>query len=369
MIYSFVFHIIFMISNPEEINKIARSIIKLETNREKLGKFLREIKYNIDISGDNVLEKRLSYPVEKFDERIKVCAVDGGSSQNSYHGIDIILVRAIAVVSEYENGKLKSITYYPNAITPPEVEIVSDPFTDEEFLLKSSLIRQKIEIKTAIEASKKFSPDIILLDGSIVPHPNTRPNKSSVVYRNYKDVLEEFKALYSLPYILAGCSEDSRSRKFCKIISEKILSRIQSPIIPELRKILEGTRDTNLLYHVLDEGERTCVFSYGESPIIKDLGEVGKNIYSFYLRPAEFDRPLRIDFYSEKNPVKAAEKVSSIILSLCCHSSYCYPAPLVEADLRAKLKENDVEIVHSQLVDRVGLLPSLFKLRRKGRPF
>ena len=357
-----------MINDLSLLYGIAEKIKKLETNREKLGVFLKEIKHDVDISGGDVLEERISYPIKEFRGRVKVCATDGGTTQNSYHGLDIILVRAVSVIAEYYRGKLEGVTYFPSAFPQPDIEIVFDPFTDEEFLLKSSLIRQKKEIITTIEAVKKFSPDIVLIDGSIVPHPSSRPQKNSVLYKNYIEVIENLKKLYSIPF-LAGCSEDSRGRKFCEIISEKILSRIESPLIPELKKILAGTRDTNLLYHVLDVGERTCVFRYGDSPVIKDLGEKGKNIYTFYMKPAEFDRPLRIDFYAEKNPVRTADEIASIVYMLCCHSSYAFPAPLVEADLRAKLKEMDIEAVHKHLVDITGLLPSLMKLRRESRPF
>jgi len=357
-----------MISDLSLLHGIAEKIKKLETNREKLGIFLKEIKYDVDISGGDVLEKKISYPIKEFKGRIKICATDGGSIQNSYHGLDIILVRAVSVIAEYSQGKLENIAYFPNAFPQPDIEIVFDPFTDEEFLLKSSLIRQKKEILTTIEAVKRFNPDIVLLDGSIVPHPSSKPQKNSVLYQNYLEVIENLEKLYSIPF-LAGCSEDSRGRKFCEIISEKILSCIESPLVPELKKILKGTRDTNLLYHVLDVGERTCVFRYGDSPVIKDIGEKGKNIYTFYMKPAEFDRPLRIDFYAEKDVIKTAEKLASIIHMLCCHSSYAFPAPLVEADLRAKLKEIDIEVVHKHLVDITGLLPSLMKLRRETRPF
>lgn len=357
-----------MINDLSRLHGIAEKIKKLEMNREKLGVFLREIKHKVDISGGDVLEKKLSYPVEEFKGRIKVCATDGGVSQNSYHGLDIILVRAVSVIAEYSKEKLESITYYPNAFPDPEIEILSDPFTDEEFLMKSSLIRQKKEIFNTIEAARKYSPDIILIDGSIVPHPSTRPQKNSIIYKNYLEVIEALKKLYSFPFVI-GCSEDSRGRKFCDIVSKKILSQIESPLIPELKKILAGTRDTNLLYHVLDVGERTCVFRYGDSPVIKDLGEKGNNIYTFYMKPAEFDRPLRIDFYAEKDVVETANRIASIVHMLCCHSSYAYPAPLVEADLRAKLKENDIDLVHRHLVDIIGLLPGLMKLRRENRPF
>jgi hypothetical protein len=206
----------------------------------------------------------------------------------------------------------------------------------------------------------------------VVPHGNDRPPKNSSAYSRYAAVIERFNNLYNTAGgKLAGCVEDSRGRRFCEIVADKVLSQIESPLIPQLQKILAGTRDTNLLYHVLDTGERTAVFHYssGDNPILADLG-VKDKIFSFYIKTAEFDRPVRVDFWSEPaNAVKTAERIAALILPLCGHSSYGFPAPLIEADVRAKLSERDADTLHDQLVDRVGITPSLLKLRRENRPF
>lgn len=355
----------------EQLSQIAGKIKSLEESREKLGKFLKEIKDKVEISSEEVLERNLVYKVSS-DKLLnkKIVAVDGGVSQNTYHGLDLILIKTIAVVCKY-NKTLENIEYYPSAFPTPKVIIFSDPFSEEDFIINSSLEREKEEISIAAESAKKFSPELVLLDGSVVPHSNNRPQKTSLLYKRYLEILETFKKLYSVcsdSILLAGCVEDSRARKFCEIVSKEILSKINSPIVPELQKILFGTRDTNLLYHILDYGERTCIFRYGSTPVLQDLGEHGKRIYAFYLKTAENDRPLRIDFYSDSNPIETVDKIASLILAISCHNSYGFPAPLTEADVRARLHEHDADALHDQLVDRVGITTSLMKLRRELRP-
>lgn len=353
----------------EQLSQIANKIKNLEEKRERLGTFLKEIKTEVEIKNPEVLEKKLIYrtsPDPLLNK--KIVAVDGGISQNAYHGLDLILIKTIAVVCNY-NRKLESIDYYPSSFPTPKVIVVSDPFSEEEFVINSSIEREKQEILLATEAANRFSPDILLLDGSVVPYSNDKPKKDSLLYKSYLELLKAFRGLYkSYDGLLAGCVEDSRGRKFCEIISKEILSKIDSPLIPELKRILFGTRDTNLLYYVLGYGERTCVFRYGATPVLRDLGKHGKRIYSFYLKTAEFDRPLRIDFFCKHNPVETANRISSLVLAMSCHGSYGYPAPLTEADVRARLREEDVNSLYDQLVDRVGITPSLMKLRRELRP-
>jgi len=362
----------------ESIDSIAEKIKNLEEKREKLGRFLREVKDGIELRGQ-VIEKRIVYKVETDRlEKKKVVAIDGGLSKHEYHGLDIILTRAVGVIFDYSNGKLEKVQYFPSALVSPKILVVSDPYSDEEFSISSSLERQRAEIELAIQAINKFSPSLLLLDGSVVPHGNDKPGFNSAAWRRYEAVIEAFKKLYksSSGSLLAGCVEDSRGRRFCEIMSEQVLGQINDPRIPELQKILAGTRDTNLLYHVLSKGERTAVFRYSkdaeEHPILADLGEYGKRIYCFYLKSAEFDRPVRIDYYCKGNlesVISAANAIASMVLGMTPHSSYGCPAPLIEADFRAKMQEKDATILHDQLVDRVGITPSLMRLRREQRPF
>jgi len=51
------------------------------------------------------------------------------------------------------------------------------------------------------------------------------------------------------------------------------------------------------------------------------------------------------------------------------HAGYGMPAVLIEADQRAKLTENDLEMFYFDLMNRIGNVSTLFKMRREMRPF
>jgi hypothetical protein len=359
----------------DQLGGIADRIKGVEENREKLGLFLRDAKDSVELCGKGIMEKGVITAVKTDSlSGTKIAAIDGGLSRHEYHGMDIILTRAVAAIFDYKDGKLDKADYFPQAIVAPKITIVSDPYSDEEFSVSSSLERQYGEIELAGTVAQKLLPDLLLLDGSVVPHGNDRPSTTSPAWSRYTDVLGVFKRLFDSASLLAGCIEDSRSRRFCEIIAEQVLGKIDSPRAAGLAKILAGTRDTNLLFHMLKRGERTAIFRYAkdadEHPILSDLGEYGRRIYCFYLKTAEFDRPVRIDFYCKGGDVtETADKIASLVLATTPHGSYGFPAPLIEADFRAKLQERDADSLHDQLVDRVGITPSLMKLRREQRPF
>ncbi len=347
------------------LSSAAESIRTMEEKRKALAEFL--IKEKEKFSGDSeIMEDDFIRKVIPQDlSGKKIVAVDGGLSQHSYHGLELALLRAVAVLFSYnENGK-SSVSYYPESSPSPEIILVSDPYNDSG--LDASNERMQKEINTATAAAKKFSPDLLLLDGMIVPHINDIPKEKSDSHERFLNTVKSFKNLYdSVSGLLAGCIEDSRGKRFCEILSKNSIIGENK----EMKDILKTASDTNILFYFLGYGERTCAFRFFGDGLINILGEQGKNIYSFYMKTAKFDRPLRVDFYCRNGADVAniANKISSLILSSCCHDSYGFPAPLIEADFRAKLPEDEVEKLRDQLLDKIGMMPSLMKLRRELRP-
>ncbi|RKX42590.1 MAG: hypothetical protein DRP27_09200 [Thermotogae bacterium] len=190
----------------------------------------------------------------------------------------------------------------------------------------------------------------------------------------YKNMIQDYKTLYKKCMkgrtILAGVVEDSRGVGFCNLIKNTVLSRIRHPLKEEAVQLLSKTRDTNLLFWVLAKGEMSRVFRYSESPrehpVLKDFGPLSKSIYSFYLKTAELDRPVRVDCLGREH----AKRAASILLAVSGHHpGYGLPAPLIEADNVSKLSEAEIETFHSFILACTGNIPSVMTLRREQRPF
>jgi len=359
----------------ELTDRFAKQIEEIEKQRMKVGKILRELKEEKIEFGEDVFGKKLITPVEKSSlEELRIAGIDGGMVKQSFHGIDIILLKAVGVIFNFKKGKLQEVQYQPDSIPFPIPNIIHDPFSDLDFELNANMQRQMIEVETAIETIKKFKPEILLLDGSIVPHYVHKPEQSSPLFQIYQKMVESYRKLFMTAIenktILAGVIEDSRGTRLCEILNQNLFS---IPEIREARVLLEKTKDTNLLAYALNYGEMTFAFMYSpkpeEHPILREFGDMAKQVHSFYLKTAEFDRPVRVDFLASSNVEDIANKISSVLLAICNSSTYGFPSVLIEADLRARMSEKEIEEFGQDLRSRLVNLAGMFDLRRKGRPF
>lgn len=330
----------------EATEEIAKKVIETEQKRKEIAEIIRK-------------ENHFKQVAENDLEKIAVAGIDGGIIKKNMHGMDLLLLRTAGVVFFFENGKLKEAKYFPQPIPEPVPQASFDPFSDIEFQLHANMKRQIAEVNTAIEVAEKFSPDILLVHGSIVPHYTSKAE--GLLLQTYEEMIAAYKKLFSQKVLLAGVVEDSRGKRFCDVISEKVKLNSEQQIL------LQKTRDTNILTYLLKLGERTFAFPYAEKNhfILKEFPEFAERISTFYMRTAEYDRPIRIDFLGSEDE---AEKISSIVLPLVKNSEYGIPSVLVEADQRAKLSDKDFDIFFSDLINKVGRLPAMFELRRNERP-
>lgn len=275
--------------------------------------------------------------VEKKPLEASVCAVDGGLLYSRMHGLDISISRAVAVNFTYADGKPSVHEYHPSRAPQPSVEIMTS-LDEHEANVFRSLVRLSQEIKCAAEAVEKFRPDLLLLDGSLLPLPSDIPAKSSQLRRMYDDLTGSYRKLYSYDCLFCGVIKDSRARRLSPDCSDSVLCD-----------------------YLLGEGERTKEFPYFEkTPPNNELGELGARIAVTYIKPSENDIPLRTEVLGD------VEKAASYVMGLSAISShFAYPAALIEADMCAALDPLEMESIERQLQSKAGIMP----LRRNSRPF
>ncbi len=324
----------------------------------------------------------------RLDRELVVVGVDGGFLKKEYHGAGLILRRAVAVAFKFDKDlKLLETNYFPNRRPLPEPVVTGPELAENEFSLLAGLKREECELQTALAAIEKFKPNVLVRDGSVILYPGSAVEKDSRVYDEYKRVIRLFKQLYKTckekNILLVGAVEDSRGKRYCGILKNEIIpalaayenvSRDIREKVEKNKDVLDITTDTLFLYYLLNVGERTAALDYSTTsdlPIIADLAEFRKNIYVSYIKAAEFDRPLRLDFFAESEQLQeTADKITSIIFQISNQNRlYSYPSVLIEADARAKLSEEEIDYFRAAVAEKLGRNPALFELRRELRPF
>ncbi len=281
--------------------------------------------------------KVITNSVNSSSLNLRVCAVDGGILYERLCGFDLFLLRSSSVFFAYENSNLVSFDYFPSK-SPSSTPYLFDSLDESEALKLKSLLRIKDEISCALSFAKTKSPNVILLDGSIVPLASDRPDKNSSLVPIFDEILKLYLELFLFcknnSILLCAVIKDSRSRS--------VSSRFDLDF-----------NDIVLFDNVLDAQTSSEEFELTEKFGFSDF------VFKFfYLKSTSESLPLRIEYLS----LSFNFDVKNTIFSLC-KLGLDYPPPLVEADLCATMEASDLE-----LIKRV-LPRSIKPLRRNSRLF
>ncbi|MBW6462304.1 MAG: DNA double-strand break repair nuclease NurA [DPANN group archaeon] len=362
-----------MVDISSGIDAIVSDLIGWEKKVVSIAKILRDkTKGSAGECGGNFLDDTLLVKVELNNSlNCNVGGIDGGLIQKEYHGVNIIITRAVCAVFKYKAGKLLGSEYYPSAFPKPEIKIVKSSFDPTSFSSIASIVRLGRELGLACNMlSTQNDLDFLFLDGSLILHPSVSGGSTGSVKNKqaYDDLLRTVKNMYMLALekdtVLSGIVEDSRSQAFIK--------NCRSMLDIEMVKSLVNVKDTHLLTYLLSVGERTSVFRTVDGidgGVTSEVKGFENNLFSFYIRPSEFDRALRIDFIAKNNPVMVASKIASSIFSMSRHNSaYGIPPVIIDADQRAKLSGDELSFVENEIKRGAGNIASFSELRRNSRP-
>ncbi|MBN1169860.1 DNA double-strand break repair nuclease NurA [Candidatus Micrarchaeota archaeon] len=304
---------------------------------DKVEHLAKKIRINNDYINEKARSMRsIAVPVSSSAINLSVCAVDGGLLAHRMHGVDIVVSRSVGVNFIYENSKLTKYDHHPSKSPQTEIDIKT-ALDDHEANVFKSLVRLKSEISCANELLDKYRPDLLLIDGSLLPLPSDIPSKESELHPLYVEVMKLYEKLFAAECIVCGIIKDSRARRLSDL----------------------KCSDSVLCSYLLQKGERTKEVGYLDEKN-NESAFPGKNIKVTYIKPAKDDLPLRVEILGD------VEKASTLIYSLSAISErFGYPAILIEADMCAALDATEIESLEISLSSLAGLKP----LRRNFRPF
>lgn len=358
------------------IDEAVRNIASTDARRRELARKILPLndKSLSKYGSTELLEEKLILPVEKALLNGTIAGVDSGFVGKNLFSLDLILIRAVAAIFQYENSRLKKAEYLPNFFSFPEPHLSSNALETHDFEISKSLKRLIEEVNLSKRTIIEKNPDYLFIDGSIIPQHQDKPRKESKLKTPYHELLHNFQEFYEVAEKnnceLIACVEDSRGSRFRTLLQEEILAKENFREVSELDECF----DSVLLDYLLKKGERSFAFTYSKSisehPILMDYAPKWANkVHAFYLKPAEYDRPLRVEFLSNGNISKQASKIASIVYAQSSqHKTYAYPAVLIEADMRARLKPEEIDIIYNKILDKLSKGFKV-KLRRENRPF
>ncbi|NPA76858.1 MAG: DNA double-strand break repair nuclease NurA [Candidatus Diapherotrites archaeon] len=287
-------------------------------------------------------------------------AVDGGLLSEEYQGFELVLVRAVGVRYEYNDGALVSVSYFPSALPDPKLFQYDIPVEEENIGPLRSLTRLLVEIGTALDFVRNVDLDYLFLDGSILPQLVDKPRGGgSELKQLYKDVIRTYRSLYKecseRGTVLAGVVKDSKGDRVATYLNE---GRMRDPV---------------WLKYAMNLGEMTEPIPYADNPsdqaTLKDIGEdLASRVWIFYLKASDYDLPFRVEFYADSPDL--GEELASILLPLSsANRMFTIPPFLLEADIRARLAQKSMAYIREFLEKRLGIEYNLFRMRGANKPF
>ena len=379
----------------QALTNLIEEIERFEDTRKRFGKVLRELKSSINLGSFPAVAAGIaegSFLTKIMPtglEGLKVAGIDGGLSRKRFRSMDLLMTRAVGVIFQFGPEEGPEVEFYPDAFPEPEVKPVLLRLSTNELDQMASLERMAIELRTTLSILEEFHTDLILVDGSLFYHPRDRPPSGSVVSEKFEEVLALYRQLYhkvsKSRTTLVGIVKDSRSTRVVDVLGDILPHILRDPSVFDMmqgvdfRWLLKISRDCDILDTFLEEGERTFAFRYStelprnSNSLVDDAFSWASSIWVTYLKTARDDLPLRVEIFMRENEGKIVEKLNkalSVVLPLSWqHPEYGLPTPIVEADTRARIANNEAQLIIDRLMALSGLTYTSLEKRRSRNPF
>jgi hypothetical protein len=372
---------------------LVEEIERVEETRKRFGSVLSQIKGELDLGkypalAADAVETQFSKKIEPTDlSGLRIAGVDGGLIRRRFRSIDLILTRGVAVVFQFGPEEGPSVDFFPSAFPEPAIRPVMLTLPGPELDQLASLERIAAELRVTLSVLDEYHVDLVLVDGSLFYHPRDRPSVGSAVYEKFQEVIALYRQLYhkarEKSTILVGVVKDSRSTRIVSILGDVLPHILRNPSVFEMmqgvdyRWLLKFSRDCDLLDTFLEEGERTFAFKYSAeliqntNTLSDDLSRWASSIWVTYLKTARDDLPIRIEILvDDSNGAAQVDKALSVILPLSWqHPEYGIPTPVLEADARARISNNETQLIVDRLMALSGLTYTTLERRRSRNPF
>ncbi|MHA1862909.1 MAG: DNA double-strand break repair nuclease NurA, partial [Candidatus Thorarchaeota archaeon] len=375
------------------LSQLVEEIERIETTKNQFGKVMERIKGTINLAkfpaiAASIIESDFTKKIEPTSlSGLSIAGIDGGLVRRRFRSMDLLLTRGIAVIFQFGPEEGPTVDFFPDPFPEPQIRPMMLTLSGAELDQLSSLERVATELRVTLAVLEEFHTNLILVDGSLFYHPRDRPQTGSVVFEKFQEVLALYKQLYNKARkkgtTLVGIVKDSKSGRVTNFLGDILPHILRKPEVFELmqgvdyRWLLKITRDCDILDTYLEEGERSFIFRYSSelqnsNLLSEELASWASSIWVTYLKTARDDLPLRIEILTDGDPedVWKVDRALAAILPLSWqHPEYGIPAPILEADTRAKISLNETQLIVDRLMALSGLTYTSLEKRRSRNPF
>ncbi len=329
----------------------------------------------------------------------RVAAVDGGLGFHKFLGAQVTLIKVAGIMYNFKAQKPEIIPFSQNREGKMySYHLEYGDVLDRGGRLLAGLRRQDAEISLLLSFlnSDPQLPDIVILDGSIIPPPlQSTFTAQDLLRKMHTSLVKKYLKLYTIcekkGVNLIGITKDTKSRQLRDLLIRAfpyLISKHKDlDVFHDIRyrDLLKGFCDTEMVYKTLDTNQRTTCFNIvptlyqkrkrrntsGFSPYYFFHKYTNFDHFSFgasYLQISPYDFPLRIETVGKRD-IESLEKrikeISEILLPISKINKSCVlPIPQIEAHLRAHLRNQEFEmfLAHLQRKFKVHQLKKLEKV-------
>lgn len=275
--------------------------------------------------------------VKKLDggavANLTITGTDGGGDSKELEGSFFGIVSAIAYTSRGPQEEDKT------PIASSDLLI-----WDEEFEAgkRAAVIRDRIMYQVAKRAVEGRRPDLLLIDGPLIPNFRYLPDTYDSV-----DYKKDFRAMMDALTALLNLSQKEFDERGMLIAG--VVKRVRSTRYSKILELEKEIRDSALLNPILAPGQRTEPIDAPPSRMLNLFPEAHRAVKQFFLKASRFS-PIRVEI-----PGWLADKIGDIASAIYSTADPLTGVPfhILRADILTRINIPVTDLTYNRFISRV----------------
>jgi hypothetical protein len=274
-------------------------------------------------------------------------------------------------------GQEVKVEYFPSLDPDPSIMIKKSMYSRIETSQAANLLRLTKEIEVATALLKFQKPDILFIDGSILPLSSDfnflNPSSTFIeeLILNLKKHYQEFlNTLQKQKTFVMGIVKDSRSRSAVNVVKQILESLVKQR--PDQFKgyleTFEDILDIQLFYHLLDQGYKSIWFPQKLPTLFQTQGLLS---WFCYAKTIDDEFPVRLEIFTGAITAEILKNIE-LVLQIVYYTSQHnigggIPSVIIDVNDRVKINQGFIKEVITQIAVETQTPMNLLLKRRESQ--